>query len=298
MKQFKGVIPAPIIPYDESGRVKKETFKEFIDFLIERGIHGLFVLGTFSGGPLLSMDEFRMITDLLIEHVNGRVDVIIHVGAPSAAMAIEKAKQAEKAGADTLSSVPPYYFQHTDDAVLGYFKRLLDAVSCPLMVYNNPNQVGYGISPDLLASLADSGISGIKDSSFDLKVWVNYRNRVNTPGFQWINGTVPLFFPSLMMGAAAGVGGPANVFPELQIECYDEFQKGNYQKCVELQLRLSRLVQIQGIGGVPYTSLIDMWELRTGKEFGYPHEPLQRISKAIREQIKQALINEGLIEKK
>jgi len=296
MKEFKGVIPALLVPYNEEGKVKKETFKTFINFLIGKGVHGFYALGTFGGGPLLNLDEFKLVTDLIMEYVDGRVDVMVHVGSTTAGAAIEKARYAEKAGTDAVTSVPPYYYHHTDESVMAYYKRLLDAVDCPVMIYNNPPQVGYGISPELLARLADAGICGIKDSSFDIKVWVNFRNAVDKPDFIWINGTVPLFFPALTLGAAAGVGGPANVFPEVQLECYSEFQKGNYQRCAELQLKLSRLVQIQGIGGVPFASLIDMYELRTGEEFGYPHEPLCRLSSENRELLRQALVKEGYID--
>ena len=295
MKKFEGVLPALIMPFKKSGEINEHSLKELIEFLIERKVNGFYTLGTFGCGPLLGIAERKRATELILERVAGRVPVITHVGSTTAGTTVELAKHAEKAGVTAVAAVPPYYYQHPDDVVIYYYQRLLDAVSIPVIAYNNPPQVGYGISAPLLGRLAEMGVSGVKDSSFDIRVLIQFMNAVKDPDFQFIIGTGPLFFAAIAQGATAGVSGPANVFPELQLELYAEFQKGNISRCAELQKKLSRLVAIQGIGGVPYTTLIDMYELRTGREFGYPHEPMSRCTPEVREKIRQALIREGLI---
>ena len=296
MNKFKGVIPALIMPFKENGEIHEASLKEFIEFLIGKKVHGFYTLGTFGCGPLLTVDERKKATELIVDYVSGRVAVIAHVGTTTKGATMELAKHAEQTGVDAVAAVPPYYYKHPDEVVVNYYQKLLDTVSIPVFAYNNPPQVGYAISPDLLGRLAEMGLAGVKDSSFDIKVLVHYMNAVKKQDFQFIIGTVPIFFAALAQGAVAGVGGPANVFPEIQLELYDEFQKGNNNRCAELQKKLARLVAIQGIGGVPFTTLIDMYEIRTGNEFGYPHEPMQRCTPEVREKVRQALISEGLLD--
>jgi len=295
MVRFSGVLPALIMPFDEEGGIRKDSLKTFVNFLIEKGVNGLFALGTFGCGPLLTPRERKDAAELLVEYVDGRVPIIVHVGSTTAGLSLDLARHAEKAGVTAVAAVPPYYYHHPDEVVISYYQKLLDAVSLPLIAYNNPPQVGYGISAPLLGRLADMGVSGVKDSSFDMRVLIQFMNAVKDPNFQFIVGTAPLFFAAIAQGVTAGISGPANAFPEVQLEIYSEFGRGNLTRCAELQKKLSRLVAIQGIGGVPYTTLIDMYELRTGNEFGFPHEPMSRCSPEIREKVRQALIAEGLI---
>ena len=296
MKKFKGVIPALIMPFRENGEIHESSLKEFIEFLIGKKVNGFYTLGTFGCGPLMSLEQRKKATELIVEYTAGRVPVITHVGTTTAGATVDLAKHAEKAGVDAVAAVPPYYYNHPDVVVVNYYQSILDSVSIPVLAYNNPPQVGYSISPQLLGQLADMGLAGVKDSSFDIKVFVHYMNAVKKEDFQFIIGTVPLFYAALAQGAAAGVGGPANVFPEVQLELYAEFKNGNLAKCAELQKKLARLVAIQGIGGVPFTTLIDMYEMRTGNVFGYPHEPMQRCTPEVKEKVREALISEGLLD--
>jgi N-acetylneuraminate lyase/4-hydroxy-tetrahydrodipicolinate synthase len=294
MKEFSGIIPPLIIPFNKEGGINEASLREFIDFLIERKIGGLFPCGTFGSGPLMSIDERKKCAEIIIDATAGRIPVIIHVGTTTTALAVEFAQHAEKAGADAVSAVPPYYYPHIEEVVTGYYQRLVDSVSIPVFAYNNPGRVGYGISAKLMGHLADMGIAGVKESSYDLKVLVSYLNSVKKPGFQFIMGTVPLLYPGLMMGAIGGVAGTANVFPEIVVELFNEFKKGNYSRCVELQKKNSRLVEIMRTGGVPIASLIAMYELR-GYEFGYPHDPMIKAAADTKEKIKQELLELGLL---
>ena len=294
MKQLTGIIPPLLIPFDKDGGINEGSLRNLIDFQIERGIGGLFPGGTFGSGPLMSVNERKKCAEIIVDGAAGRVPVIIHVGSTTTAVTVELAKHAQSVGADAVAAVPPHYYPHIEEVVIGYFQRLIDAVSIPIFAYNNPGRVGYGISAELIAKLAEMGLAGVKEASFDFKVFVAYLNAVKKPGFQFIQGTAPLLFPSFMMGAEAAVVGPANPFPELSVELFNEFKKGNFSRCVELQKKQSRLVGIMQIGGVPITSLIAMYELR-GYEFGYPHDPMIKVSPAIKEKIKQELLTLGML---
>lgn len=295
MKEIRGVLPALITPFDERGAIHERALESHIDFLIEKGVGGIYACGTFGAGPLLTTAEHMEFSRLLVRKVNGRVPVVVHVGTTTTNETVTLAKNCRDVGVDAVAAIPPYYYQHPEDVVLRYYDALFSSVDLPVFVYNNPPQVGYAISPDLLAKLADMGAVGIKDSSFDVKAFNNFIAAVEQPDFMFICGTVPIFYAALTMGAVAGVGGPANVFPEIQIALFNAYHEGDTATCRELHLKMLRLVKIQGLGGVPFISLINMLEMR-GVDYGaHPHDPWVRVPSAIETQIREGLVREGLI---
>jgi dihydrodipicolinate synthase/N-acetylneuraminate lyase len=295
MKEIRGVLPALITPFDEQGRIHRSALSNHIEFLIEKGVGGIYACGTFGAGPLLSTDEHVEFSRLLVETVAGRVPVIVHVGTTTSTETVKLAKNCEAVGVDAVAAIPPYYYQHTEDVVLRYYSSLIESIDIPVFIYNNPPQVGYEISPPLLGKLADMGAYGIKDSSFDIKVFNQYVAAVDRDDFKFICGTVPIFYAALTMGAVAGVGGPANVFPEIQIRLYQAVANGDLKTARELHLQMLRLVKIQGLGGIPFITLINMLEMR-GVEYGaHPHDPWRRVPTEIEKQIREGLKREGLI---
>lgn len=295
MKEIRGVMPALITPFDEKGTIHEGALRNHVEFLVGKGVAGIYACGTFGAGPLLSTEEHMEFSRLLAKVVEGRLPVIVHVGTTTTRETVKLARHCEDVGIDAVAAIPPYYYQHGEDVVMRYYDSLFDAVDIPVFVYNNPPQVGYGISPQLLGRLAQAGAYGLKDSSFDIKVFNQYIAAVDREDFRFICGTVPIFYAALTMGAVAGVGGPANVFPEIQIELYNAVQRGDLETARKLHLKMMRLVQIQGLGGVPFITLINMLEMR-GVEYGaHPHDPWQRISPEIEKQIRAGLEREGLI---
>lgn len=295
MNEVRGVIPALITPFTEKGEIHETALKNHIDFLIEKGVGGIYACGTFGAGPLLTTEEHMEFSRLLAQVVDGRVPVIVHVGTRTIKETVSLAKNCQEVGVDSVAAIPPYYYQHPEDVVLRYYDKLISSVEIPVFAYNNPPQVGYALAPQTLKKIADMGACGIKDSSFDIKAFNQYMAAVDRKGFMFICGTVPIFYSALAMGAVAGVGGPANVFPEIQIELYNAVQKGDLARCRDLHLQMLRLVKIQGLGGIPFITLINMLEMR-GVEYGaYPHDPWERVSADIEKQIREGLEQEGLI---
>lgn len=295
MKEIRGVLPALITPFDEKGEIHETALQNHIDFLVEKGVAGVYACGTFGAGPLLTTEEHMRFSKLLVKAVDGRVPVIVHVGTKTIGETVKLAKNCQDVGVDAVAAIPPYYYQQPDDVVFRYYGALFDSVNIPVFVYNNPPQVGYALSPQMVGKLASMGAYGIKDSSFDIKVFNQYIGAVDRDDFVFICGTVPIFYAALTMGAMAGVGGPANVFPEIQIELYNALQNGDLATCRELHLKMLRLVKIQGLGGIPFITLINMLEMR-GVEYGaHPHDPWQRVSPEIESRIREGLQKEGLI---
>jgi len=105
-------------------------------------VQGFYPCGTYGSGPLLSVEERKRVAEVVIDEVNGRVPVIMHVGGASTRSVVELAKHAEKAGATAVAAVPPIYYGFKEPEVERHFKALVEAVSIPVFVYNNPKTTG------------------------------------------------------------------------------------------------------------------------------------------------------------
>lgn len=288
-----GVMAPAIVPFTKNGDVDTIKLKDYMNWLIERGGHSLYVTGTFGSAPLLSVDERKQCVDIIVESVNGRIPVICHIGGQNTRASVDLARHAEKAGVDAVASVPPTYYKHKLETIKAYFQELLDAVTLPLFVYNFPGSVGYGLTPEMIAELAEMGIAGIKDSTFDIIYFMRAMNAVMKEDFIWVNGVPALMLPAVMLGAVGVTSGTANACPEFTVFLWDTIQAREYKKAAELQRKMVRLVDLQAMT-IPIVGVHEILRLR-GFDFGYPRAPLKPFTETQRATLKDGLKSLGII---
>lgn len=114
---------------------------------------------------------------------------------------IELAQHAEKAGADALAAVTPFYYRHTPNVIKQYYADLINSVDLPVIAYNNPKYSNFCISGDFLAELADIGLQGIKDSSADISLFYDFMAKVDKEGFLFLIGSQTHLLPAVVGGA-------------------------------------------------------------------------------------------------
>jgi len=212
--------------------------------------------------------------------------VIVHVGGASTDSVVELARHAEEVGATAVASVPPIYYGFKEPEVERHFTALLDAVSIPVFVYNNPKTTGVSISPDFLARLVQLGIAGVKDSSFDILIFSDYIRKVHKKGFIPIIGTEALILPAVAIGAHASVAGLANAIPEPVVQLFNTVVRGDIPEGRDLQLKVSQMREI-----VHWSPTIPMMHAilhERGVNAGYPRLPFvmpdtELVRKAVRE---------------
>jgi N-acetylneuraminate lyase/4-hydroxy-tetrahydrodipicolinate synthase len=196
------------------------------------------------------------------------------VGTTSTAQSIALARHAERVGADMVSSISPYYHRHDERAVVAYFQALAEVVEIPLYVYNNPKASGVTITPSFLCHLADVGVQGIKDSGFSFIELTHFMLAMqDRPAFRFIVGTEALALPAFMMGAKGSVAGLANAFPELVVQLWGLFEAGEYEKAVEVQMRVTRARQILHIPSSTNAACYTVLNER-GIDVGQPKPPI------------------------
>lgn len=218
---LQGVMVALITPFTPDQKsIDLDALDRHIKRLLDAGVHGLVPGGSTGEFTTLSIEERKQLVEQTIQSAAGRVPVIAGVGELATDRAVDLATHAAQAGAAALMVVPPFY----DALALDELKEMLDQIHkasrLPIMFYNIPSASGLTLSPAELESLADSGVSYMKDTSGNapaLTEMLFHRNEKITT----FNGWDTLTFYGLAAGGKGCVWGAANVIPELCVELWD-----------------------------------------------------------------------------
>ncbi len=140
---FRGSMVALITPMRADGSVDEKAFQELVEWQIAEGTDGLVPVGTTGESPTLSHDEHKRVVEMCIAAARGRVPVIAGAAAIRTAEAIDFARHAEKAGADGILVVTPYYNKPTQEGMFLHFTAIADAADIPMIIYNIPGRAAW-----------------------------------------------------------------------------------------------------------------------------------------------------------
>lgn len=291
-RELTGVIPPVITCFDAEGNFDEAAQRRVISFLTPQ-VQGFYPVGTYGSGPLMTVEERKRVAEVIIDEVAGRVPVIVHVGAITTAQAVELARHAASIGADAVGAIPPYYYRYPQKDILDYFRALIKAVDIPVLAYNNPGLSGNPLAPEMIKTLANEGLAGMKDSSFDLITFCKFLEVVDNPGFIHIVGTEAIAAPAVQAGAKGIISGLANVWPERMAELWAALQSNDGRAAGAAQMRVLKARDILKLAPtvvVCYEGL----KMR-GIDAGYPRRPYSPVDDATREKIRAAFAAEGMI---
>ena len=165
---FKGSIVALITPF-KNDKLDEKNYIDLIHYHLKNGTHGIVPGGTTGESPTLSHDEHKKIINLSIKECKGKIPVIAGTGSNSTAEAIELSKFADKAGADALLIVTPYYNKPTQEGLYQHYKKINDNVGIPIIIYNIPSRSVIDMSVETMTRLFElKNIVGVKDATGDL----------------------------------------------------------------------------------------------------------------------------------
>ncbi len=212
MSQFKGVYTVTITPFSEDAKtIAEPALRQYVDWQINEGIHGLIPLG--STGEFLSLtnEERYQVAAITLEQAAGRVPVLVGTAAESTWDAIAYSRQAELLGADGVMVIPPFYSTPTEDEIFHHFKLIADAISIPIMLYNNPATSNVDLLPPLVARLSEiDNVTYIKESTRDV---TRVRDIVNLCGERLTVFGGILGYESFLNGAQGWVAVGSNIMP-------------------------------------------------------------------------------------
>ena len=291
---FRGSIPALITPFNSDGTLDEKALREFVEWQISEGSHGLVPVGTTGESPTLSHDEHKRVVEICVDVANKRVPVIAGAGSNNTAEAIDLATFADKAGADAVLVVTPYYNKPTQKGMAAHFGAIAEAISIPLIIYNIPSRSIVDMGVETMAELYEKhdNIVGVKDATGAMER-LSKQRQVLGVDFLQLTGNDDSALGFMAHGGAGCISVSANVAPRLCSEFQEACMAGRFDDALAIQDKLAPLHEALFLepnpGGAKYAlSLL-------GKIENHQRLPLMPINAATEASVRDAMVHAGLI---
>jgi N-acetylneuraminate lyase len=258
---FSGVFAALLTPFDEQGELVETQLRDHVEWLVGKGIDGLYVCGNTGQGLYLSVNERRRIAEIVLNQVDGRAKIIAHVAALATRDAKILVDHANDIGLDAVSSLAPVYWPHSQDEIIAYYRDIMTDSELPCLMYVKSG-AGEPVLPinTVVDIAAIPGMIGMKYTSPDFFRMQDICQRL---AGDWLvlSGPDQLFLPALTMGVAGSIGTTQNVFPELFLEIYRCFITGELSRAMALQEVVTRIVRLYQ----PYNACVTAQTMLTAR---------------------------------
>ena len=239
---FTGVGTALITPFTRSGAVDESGVKRLARRQIDGGVHFLVPCGTTGETPTLTDDERRRVVELVVEEAAGRVPVLAGAGGYDTKEVAHAAKAMEKAGAQGLLSVTPYYNKPTPEGLYQHFKAVADATPLPIVVYNVPGRTGCNVDAATCARLATiPTIVGVKEASGNIQQMAEVCRAV-PDDFIVLSGDDALTLPLMSIGGRGIISVASNEIPAEIAQLVEAAERGDYATARKIHTRLLPLL--------------------------------------------------------
>ncbi|MFF7542182.1 4-hydroxy-tetrahydrodipicolinate synthase [Streptomyces canus] len=248
---FGRALCAMITPFDEAGALDLDGAQALADHLVREGCDGLVLSGTTGESPTTTDAEKAALVMAVREAVGERASVVTGVGTFDTRHTVELTLAAEKAGADGVLVVSPYYSRPPQDALEAHFREIADASGLPVMLYDIPGRTGTRIEPETMIRLAEHPrIVAVKDCSYDL---LGTQKVLNGTELAYYAGCDEHILALYAVGAAGYVSTVANVVPAQLRAILDLFEAGDTPVSARLQQRATPLIEAMMSAGLPGT---------------------------------------------
>ena len=293
---LRGVLLPIITPFDEKVRVDEQVMRQLVDFHVNKGVQGLFVLGSTGQGPAMTTEERKLAAAIALDQAKGRVPVIVHVGAADTGTTVELAEHAATHKADAVAIVPPYYYSdHTEYEIIVHYKAVHRAMPLPIYIYENPKYSGISIPPGLAVRMKEQvpALKGIK-VAYGQGALLEYVRLL--PDVSVFTGNADLF-GLVPFGVAGMINPPTSFVPELCVDLFTALDRKDFSRAVEAQKRVdtaARIVaaRLRKYGRVP---LQEVFRMRGFAVKRFPKWETEQMPKDEIVRLEQELRNEGIL---
>jgi dihydrodipicolinate synthase/N-acetylneuraminate lyase len=240
---LEGIFTPTLVPLDSRGDINEAELRRYIDWLIERGVHGLYPNGSTGEFTRFTAEERRRIIQIFCDQSRGRVPILAGAAEANVKETLKACEQYARFGARAVAIVSPFYYRLGPESVYAYFREI--ALNSPIDVtlYNIP-MFASPIDVPTIKRLAEfPRIIGIKDSSGDLPFMMRMISsiRPSRPDFVFLTGWEAVLVPMLMVGCNGGTNATSGIVPELTRQVYDLTRSGQLDAAMDLQYRLLEL---------------------------------------------------------
>ena len=241
---LKGIFVPTIAPYNEGGRINEDELRRIVDWLIDRGVSGLYPNGSLGEFIRLSFEERKEVVRIICEQTDGRVPILAGAAEPNLELTLEMCHYCSELGCRAVSITGPYYYKTSQEGIEEYFREVARHSPIDIIVYNIP-MFANEVSVPVLQRLARDcpAIIGTKDSSKDLCRFMHVEHEIKSERRDFVNliGWEELLVPSMMMGGDGGTLSTAGVAPEVMMKIYDTARSGQWAEAIRMQYRIMDL---------------------------------------------------------
>jgi 4-hydroxy-tetrahydrodipicolinate synthase len=290
---FKGAAVALVTPMNADGSVNFAKLDELIEFQIQNGTDSIVACGTTGEASTLSHEEHLNVIRRTVEKVNGRVPVIAGTGSNSTETAIYLSKEAEKAGADALLLVTPYYNKATQKGLVEHFVKTAEAVKIPAILYNVPGRTGCNILPATVKEIARraENVVAIKEASGNISQVAELAS-IMDDDFAIYSGNDDQIVPILSLGGLGVISVLSNVAPKETHDIVASYLDGDVKRSRDLQLKALDLIKnlFIEVNPIPVKTALNLM----GMNAGPLRLPLTEMDGANAEKLKKSMVDYGL----
>ena len=243
LTKYHGIIPAFYACYDDEGNVSAERTKKFAEYLLNKGVKGLYVCGSSGECIYQNKEERKLILESVMEVARGKMTVIAHVACNNTKDSMELAAHAESLGVDAIAAIPPIYFHLPEEAIAQYWNDISSAAPhTDFVIYNIPQLAGVSLTMPLFNEmLKNPRVIGVKNSSMPTQDIQMFKAR-GGKDIVIFNGPDEQFVAGRTIGADGGIGGTYAVMPELFLKCDQYIKEGNIEKAREIQYAINEII--------------------------------------------------------
>ena len=293
MAIFKGAGVAIVTPMKENEEVNYDKLEELVEWQIEQGTDAIVIVGTTGESSTLTTEEHSDVIRAAVRFAKHRVPVIAGTGSNCTREAIHLSEEAEKAGADGLLAVTPYYNKATQGGLIRYYTEIAEAVKLPIIMYNVPGRTGCNILPETAATLFKNveNIVGIKEATGSLAQ--ASRLMYLTDGkIDLYSGEDGIVVPLMAIGAIGVISVWSNVAPADVHDMCAAFSAGDLLRARELQLKAQPLVDalFSEVNPIPVKKALNLM----GLEVGPLRSPLTEMIPENAAKLAEAMKNYGI----
>lgn len=242
-KFLRGSYPPVVTPF-RGGEVDYDKYAALVERQAREGSHGVLVTGTTAEPSSLTVDERAELVRVAVETVSGRVPVVAATGSQSLAETAELTARAERAGADALLVVTPYYVKPPQEGLVRYFVEVGRRTDLPLMIYHIPGRAGVSVTPATVARIAERlpNLVGVKHAANDLEFLTEVLALLGAD-FRVFCGLEALSLPMLAVGAAGLMNAVGNLAPARVAALCEAVGRGDLAEARRLHFELFELNQ-------------------------------------------------------
>lgn len=301
LNKYKGIFPAFYACYDDEGNVSAERTKALVEFLIEKGVSGLYVGGSSGECIYLGVQERKETLEAVMEVARGRITIIAHVACNNTKDSCELARHAEGLGVDAIAAIPPIYFRLPEKAIAKYWNDISAAApDTDFVIYNIPQLAGVSLTLSLLDEmLKNPRVIGVKNSSMPIQDIQMFKRQAEIHGRDFVvfNGPDEQFVGGRLIGADAGIGGTYAVMPEVYVKMDEALAAGDFARARLLQNAANEVTYTMcSAKGNMYAVAKAVLKMRTGIDFGSVRAPLLGLDESDSEIVQKAyeLVNKAV----